>query len=65
MEWIYAWNERRFRKDLGVAVAGFDGDQADPRSFSDEQYRTRVEGLFEVMEANRAKKAAEKEGGDK
>lgn len=57
--------ERRFRKDLGVAVAGFDGDQADPRNFSDEQYRTRVEGLFEVMEANREKKAAEKEGGDK
>ncbi len=59
--------ERRFRKDLGIAVAGFDGDQADPRNFSEEQYRTRVEGLFEVMEANKAKRLAEeaaaKEGG--
>jgi benzoyl-CoA reductase/2-hydroxyglutaryl-CoA dehydratase subunit BcrC/BadD/HgdB len=53
--------ERRFRKDLGVAVAGFDGDQADPRNFSEEQYNTRVEGLFEVMEANKAAK----EGGNK
>ena len=44
--------ERRFRKDLGVAVAGFDGDQADPRNFSEEQYKTRVQGLFEIMEEN-------------
>jgi benzoyl-CoA reductase/2-hydroxyglutaryl-CoA dehydratase subunit BcrC/BadD/HgdB len=43
--------ERRFRKDLGVAVVGFDGDQADPRNFSEAQYVTRVEGLFEIMEA--------------
>lgn len=53
--------ERRFRKDLGIAVAGFDGDQADPRNFSEEQYNTRVEGLFEVMESNKAAK----EGGNK
>ena len=48
--------ERRFRKDLGVAVAGFDGDQADPRNFSEEQYITRVEGLYEIMEENKRKK---------
>lgn len=42
--------ERRFRKDLEVPVVGFDGDQADPRNFSEAQYRTRVEGLFEIME---------------
>jgi benzoyl-CoA reductase/2-hydroxyglutaryl-CoA dehydratase subunit BcrC/BadD/HgdB len=46
--------ERRFRKDLGVPVVGFDGDQADPRNFSEAQYATRVEGLFELMEANKA-----------
>jgi len=48
--------ERRFREDLGVAVVGFDGDQADSRNFSEEQYRTRIEGLYEIMEANRKKK---------
>jgi benzoyl-CoA reductase/2-hydroxyglutaryl-CoA dehydratase subunit BcrC/BadD/HgdB len=47
--------ERRFRKDLGVAVVGFDGDQADPRNFSEAQYTTRVEGLYELMEAKKAK----------
>jgi benzoyl-CoA reductase/2-hydroxyglutaryl-CoA dehydratase subunit BcrC/BadD/HgdB len=46
--------ERRFRKDLSVPVVGFDGDQADPRNFSEAQYATRVEGLFELMEANKA-----------
>lgn len=45
--------ERRFRKDLGVGVVGFDGDQADPRNFSDAQYITRVEGLYEVMQAKK------------
>lgn len=55
--------QRRFRKDLGVPVVGFDGDQADPRNFSEAQYNTRVEGLFEVMEEYAAKKgvAAKKE----
>lgn len=45
--------ERRFRQDLGIPVVSFDGDQADPRNYSDEQYQTRVEGLFEEMEAAR------------
>lgn len=45
--------ERRFRKDLGVGVVGFDGDQADPRNFSNAQYITRVEGLYEIMEAKK------------
>lgn len=47
--------ERRFREDLRIAVVGFDGDQADPRNFSEEQYRTRVEGLYEIMESNQKK----------
>lgn len=45
--------ERRFRKDLGVGVVGFDGDQADPRNFSNAQYMTRVEGLYEIMESKK------------
>lgn len=51
--------QRRFRKDLGVPVVGFDGDQADPRNFSEAQYNNRVEGLFEVMEELTAKKKEE------
>lgn len=48
--------ERRFRKDLGIPVVGFDGDQADPRNFAEAQYQTRVDGLFELMEENTHKK---------
>ena len=56
--------------DRGVAArvlravkpcAGFDGDQADPRNFNEAQYETRVQGLVEAMEANKA----EKEGAEK
>ncbi|MEX6162412.1 hypothetical protein AB6G16_12660 [Proteus mirabilis] len=32
----------------------FDGDQADPRVFSEAQYVTRVEALTEIMAANKA-----------
>jgi benzoyl-CoA reductase/2-hydroxyglutaryl-CoA dehydratase subunit BcrC/BadD/HgdB len=46
--------ERRWHEDLGIPTVGFDGDQADPRNFSEAQYRTRVEGLCELMEANKA-----------
>ena len=46
--------QRRFNKDLGVPTAGFDGDQADPRNFNEAQYETRVQGLVEAMEANKA-----------
>ena len=48
--------QRRFTKDLGVPCAGFDGDQADPRNFNEAQYETRVQGLVEAMEANKAAK---------
>lgn len=46
--------QRRFTKDLGIPCAGFDGDQADPRNFNEAQYETRVQGLVEAMEANKA-----------
>jgi benzoyl-CoA reductase/2-hydroxyglutaryl-CoA dehydratase subunit BcrC/BadD/HgdB len=36
-----------------IPVAGFDGDQADPRNFSEAQYDTRVQGLTEIMEARK------------
>ena len=40
----------------GIPVASFDGDQADPRNFSEAQYDTRVQGLMEIMEANKQAK---------
>ncbi len=54
--------ERDIHKIAGIPTISFDGDQADPRNFSPAQYDTRIEGLIEVMEANKAaKKADEKE----
>ena len=52
--------EREVRERTGIPTATFDGDQADPRNFSEAQYDTRVQALIEVMEANKAAKAAEK-----
>ena len=36
----------------------FDGDQSDPRCFSEAQYETRVEALVEIMAENKRKKEA-------
>ena len=36
-----------------IPVTSFDGDQADPRNFSEAQYDTRVQGLTEIMEARK------------
>ena len=41
---------RRIESDMNIPVVTFDGDQADPRNFSEEQYKTRVEGLVEIMQ---------------
>lgn len=40
---------RRVGDALDVPVVLFDGDQADPRNFSEAQYDTRIEGLVEIM----------------
>ena len=44
---------RQIGQTCGIPVASFDGDQADPRNFSEAQYDTRVQGLTEIMEANK------------
>jgi benzoyl-CoA reductase/2-hydroxyglutaryl-CoA dehydratase subunit BcrC/BadD/HgdB len=44
---------RRIEKELNIPTITFDGDQADPRNFSEEQYKTRVEALVEVMAGNK------------
>jgi uncharacterized protein (DUF39 family) len=48
--------ERRWKEDLGIPVVNFDGDQADERNFSTEQYKTRVQGLVEIMEERKKEK---------
>ena len=50
--------ERQFRARTGVPTVTFDGDQSDPRCFSEAQYETRIEALTEIMEANKRKEAA-------
>ena len=47
---------RQIGKECNVPVVSFDGDQADPRNFSEAQYDTRVQGLMEIMESNKEAK---------
>ena len=49
--------ERQFREQTGVPTIVFDGDQSDPRAFTEAQYETRVEALVEIMEENKRKEA--------
>ena len=44
---------RQIGEVCDIPVTSFDGDQADPRNFSEAQYDTRVQGLTEIMEANK------------
>ena len=48
---------RQIGEKVDVPVVSFDGDQADPRNFSEAQYDTRVQGLMEIMEANKEARA--------
>ena len=41
---------RQIGEMCDIPVVSFDGDQADPRNFSEAQYETRVQGLTEIME---------------
>ena len=47
---------RQIGQICDIPVVSFDGDQADPRNFSEAQYDTRVQGLMEIMEANKGAK---------
>ncbi|MEL7596865.1 MAG: 2-hydroxyacyl-CoA dehydratase family protein, partial [Clostridiaceae bacterium] len=51
--------ERKVYEATGLPYAGFDGDQADPRCFTEAQFETRIQGLVEVMEERK------KSGGEK
>ena len=50
MSFIQYEMARRVNEATGLPYAGFDGDQADPRGFSQAQFETRLQGLIEVME---------------
>lgn len=41
--------QRQIYDLTGVPSVIFDGDQTDPRVFSDAQYETRIQALVEVM----------------
>ena len=47
---------RQIGEQCDIPVVSFDGDQADPRNFSEAQYETRVQGLTEIMETRKAAK---------
>ncbi|NLN98149.1 MAG: 2-hydroxyacyl-CoA dehydratase [Eubacteriaceae bacterium] len=47
---------RQIGEACDIPVTSFDGDQADPRNFSEAQYETRVEGLTEIMEMRKEAK---------
>jgi len=45
--------QRRIFERTGCPSVIFDGDQTDPRVFSEAQYETRIQALVEIMEENR------------
>ncbi len=44
---------RQIGEKCDIPVVSFDGDQADPRNFSEAQYLTRVQALTEIMETRK------------
>ena len=50
MSFVQYEMQRKVAERTGLPYSGFDGDQADPRNFTDAQFETRVQGLVEVME---------------
>ena len=44
---------RQIAEECEIPHVAFDGDQADPRNFSEAQYETRVQGLTEIMESKK------------
>ena len=51
--------ERQLKERVNIPSVSFDGDQADPRAFSEAQYETRIQGLVEIMAENKHKKLEE------
>lgn len=51
---------RQVAQACQVPAAMYDGDQADPRNFSKAQFETRLQGLVEIMDANKKEKEVKK-----
>ena len=49
--------ERQIREQVGIPTVMFDGDQSDPRVFSEAQYETRIDALVEIMAERRRNNA--------
>ena len=49
--------QRQFQAKTGVPCVIFDGDQSDPRCFSEAQYETRIEALTEIMASRKEAQA--------
>jgi benzoyl-CoA reductase/2-hydroxyglutaryl-CoA dehydratase subunit BcrC/BadD/HgdB len=45
--------QRRIEEATGIPSVVFDGDQTDPKAFSESQYETRIQALCEIMESNK------------
>lgn len=45
--------QRRVEASTGIPSVIFDGDQTDPRIFSEAQYETRIQALLEMMESRK------------
>ena len=52
--------ERQLHERTGIPTVCFDGDQSDPRCFSEAQYDTRIEALVEIMEQSKKKREGAK-----
>lgn len=50
MDFMQYEQHRLLRERTGVPIATFDGDQADPRAFSEAQFETRIQALEEMMD---------------
>jgi benzoyl-CoA reductase/2-hydroxyglutaryl-CoA dehydratase subunit BcrC/BadD/HgdB len=50
--------ERQLREQASIPTVVFDGDQSDPRAFSEAQYLTRIQGLVEIMAENKKRREA-------
>lgn len=44
---------RTLGEDCNIVTGMFDGDQADPRNFSEAQFQTRLQGFAEILEAEK------------
>lgn len=50
---------RGIMEEVGLPSCIFDGDQTDPKVFSEAQFETRLQSLVEIMEKNKATKAVQ------